>query len=662
MTLEQLEQRVAERTAALARSEELHRRIIESLPGGVIQVDSDGSFISANAEALKFFGISLEQLKESSIRDSSGQTIQEDGTPGRVEEYPATRCLATGQPQPPMTIGVRRRDGAIVWAVYTAVPFPCPVHRGRTGAVVTFLNITQRKRAEDALRRSDEALRQAHEQLEQRVIERTGELARINQMLRDQIAERNRAGAALRESEERFRQMAENVGEVVWILDAETRKVLYISPAYEAIWGRSCQSMYEAGDSFLEAVVPEDKEAARHCLERRFHEPFDSVYRIRGRDGEIRWVRSRSAPIRDATGKIRRITGIAEDITDLKRAEAELSRLASIVESCDDAIIGKSLDGTILSWNSGAQRIYGYAAGEILGQSCEVLVPSEDRGTIAPLLQRVGRGERIESFETTRLRKDGTLFYVSLTLSSVRDSAGNIIGASEIERDITERKRLEQEVLQTSEQERRRIGQDLHDGLGQHLTGIAFLSKSLQQRLASKAADESAEAGHIADLVQQAIMQTRTLARGLHPVEATAGGLMAALQEFAARIEAFFRLECAFDCDQPVLVPDNVVATHLYRIAQEAVNNAIKHAQTHRIGIRLRCEGDRIQLTVEDDGVGIPENAAPAGLGLRIMRYRAKMLGGTLTIGPDPEGGTVVACSVPASGTHCGLASEENFP
>lgn len=141
-------------------------------------------------------------------------------------------------------------------------------------------------------------------------------------------------------------------------------------------------------------------------------------------------------------------------------------------------------------------------------------------------------GERVETFEAIRIRKDGVRFYVSLTLSSVKDSAGRIIGAAEIDRDITERKRLEQEVLQISERERRRIGQDLHDGLGQHLTGIAFLSKSLQQRLAAKSsvgaaatAEESNDAGRIAELVQQAVGQTRALARGLHPVEATANGM-----------------------------------------------------------------------------------------------------------------------------------------
>jgi PAS domain S-box-containing protein len=666
-TQEKLESRVAERTAALARSEELHRHTIESLPFGVTQIASDGVFVGANAEGLRFLGLSMDGLTKLIIPDFAYVTFLEDGSPCLVDDYPATRCLATGEPQPAKTIGVRKPDGSMEWAVFTAVPVPCPHHPGKSGAVVTFLNITERKQAQDAQRRSEEALRQAHEQLEHRVAERTAELARINDMLREQIAERTRADAALRESEERLRQMADNIGEVVWILDVATRKVLYVSPAYESIWGRTSESLYRSVDSFLDSVVPEDHVIARESFERHMIEPVDVIYRIKGRHGEIRWVRSRSRPIRDANGNTWRVTGIAEDITDLKHAEAELSRLASIVESSDDAIIGKSLDGLITSWNSGAERIYGYTPAEILRQPCQVLLPPEHRATVLPLLQRVAGGERIETFETVRVRKDGSIFHVSITLSAVRDSAGNIIGASEIERDITERKRLEEEVLQISERERRRIGQDLHDGLGQHLTGIAFLSKSLQQRLGAKSvasqpptADESAEAGQIAELVQQAVGQTRALARGLHPVEPSSNGLMAALTELAVRTEAFFHLECAFEYERPVLLPDNVMATHLYRIAQEAVTNAVKHARAKAIRIRLEQHADAWQLSIEDDGVGLPDPAPiETGLGLRIMHYRAKMIGGILAISCARPHGTIITCRVASNLDCCEVESKE---
>src|SRR5260221_1077337 len=175
--------------------------------------------------------------------------------------------------------------------------------------------------------------------------------------------------------------MAENIGEVVWIVEADTRRVLYISPAYEQIWGRSCQSVYEQRRSFLDAVLPEDLSTAVASWERQRFEPHDAVYRIRGRGGAVRWIRSRSTPIRDLDGVVRRVTGIAEDITDLKDAEQELSRLASIVESSNDAIIGTSLEGLVQSWNSGAHGIYGYKAAEIVGRDCGMLLPPGNRAS-----------------------------------------------------------------------------------------------------------------------------------------------------------------------------------------------------------------------------------------------------------------------------------------
>src|SRR5258706_6250083 len=196
-------QRLAERLAGQAQSEEHHRHIIESLPGGVIHIASDGTFQRANAEAVRFLGRPLEELMHQTLPDYSGTAFNEDGTPCPVEDFSASKCLATGRPQGPRTLGIRRPDGTMVWAVFTSLPIPCPLHAGRLGTVVTFLNITERKLAE-------ETLRHAREDLERRVAERTAELARSNELLRDEIAERIRADAALRESEARFRQITEN--------------------------------------------------------------------------------------------------------------------------------------------------------------------------------------------------------------------------------------------------------------------------------------------------------------------------------------------------------------------------------------------------------------------------------------------------------------------
>ncbi|MFQ5961522.1 MAG: ATP-binding protein, partial [Candidatus Methylomirabilales bacterium] len=213
--------------------------------------------------------------------------------------------------------------------------------------------------------------------------------------------------------------------------------------------------------------------------------------------------------------------------------------------------------------------------------------------------------------------------------------------------DITERKRLEKEILEISVREQRRIGQDLHDGLGQHLTGIAFLIKVLEHKLAAKSLGEAAEAAQIATLVNQAVTQTQDLARGLCPVQLEANGLVAALQELTSQTESLFHVSCRFQSEQPILIHDNAVATHLYYIGQEAVTNAIKHGKAQYVVIGLTAENERITLIVKDDGIGFPEVVEKhTGMGLHIMNYRARMINGSLTVQRDPGGGTTVTCSV----------------
>ena len=215
-------------------------------------------------------------------------------------------------------------------------------------------------------------------------------------------------------------------------------------------------------------------------------------------------------------------------------------------------------------------------------------------------------------------------------------------------REMAERQRLEEEILRVSEREQRRIGHDLHDNLCQHLTGTALAGQVLGERLAAKSLPEAADACKVVELVEEGIALARDLARGLYPVEMEAEGLMAAFQELADNTTKGARVRCVFECDAPVLMHDDAAATHLYRIAQEAVRNAIQHGKPKRIGITLTEQDGRVTLTVEDDGIGLPETAQKTGgLGIRIMAHRAAMIGGSFTIEPAPTGGTIVNCSIP---------------
>lgn len=220
---------------------------------------------------------------------------------------------------------------------------------------------------------------------------------------------------------------------------------------------------------------------------------------------------------------------------------------------------------------------------------------------------------------------------------------------AEVDRLHLSNKRLEGALLEISAREQRRIGLDLHDNLGQHLTGTAFMSKALQQRLEAQQLPEAVEAGRIVTLVNEAIEKTRELSRGLVPVVSGADGLMASLQRLAVEVEEFFSVSCRFVCVVPVLIDDVVVGTHLFHIAQEAVSNAIKHGRATHIIVALSASGGSGRLAIEDNGVGIPRMPTHTlGMGLHIMGYRASMIGGSLEVTREPNGaGTIVKCSFP---------------
>jgi signal transduction histidine kinase len=222
-------------------------------------------------------------------------------------------------------------------------------------------------------------------------------------------------------------------------------------------------------------------------------------------------------------------------------------------------------------------------------------------------------------------------------------------------KEIQERTRLQKELLETSERVQRRVGNDLHDGLGQHLTGTALAGQVLGQKLAGRSLPEAAEADRLVELIQEAIELTRTMARSLHPIEIQTGRLADNFQELAAGTSDRFKVSCQFECHPAAPLPavnDVNVATHLYRIAQEAITNAIRHGKARHINLRLDSTADEIVLTIIDDGIGLPENARNGdGLGLRIMAYRASMIGATFGIERRSSlGGTCVTCTLASNG------------
>ncbi|MDZ7656023.1 MAG: ATP-binding protein [Sulfurimicrobium sp.] len=327
--------------------------------------------------------------------------------------------------------------------------------------------------------------------------------------------------------------------------------------------------------------------------------------------------------------------------------------LATVLDSLDALVyVADMQNHEILFLNKFAQESFGNVTGKICWQALQ----SNQSGpcafcTNAKLLKQDGTPSEpvIWEFQNTINQH-----WYLIQDSAIKWVDGRIVRL-EIATDITESKQnerrlrqLEQEIMEISEREREHIGHELHDGLGQQLTGIAFLSKALAQKLITRKLKEAADGTQIVTLINQAISETRQLARGLQPVEIEEHGLMSALEELAGNIEKMYSISCKLTSNNPVALRDSAAANHLYRIAQEAISNAIKHGHAKHISIELSAPQGKIRLTIRDDGSGFQTdlNTTDNGMGLQIMRYRANMIGAKIDIESKPGNGTRITASL----------------
>jgi PAS domain S-box-containing protein len=384
-------------------------------------------------------------------------------------------------------------------------------------------------------------------------------------------------------------------------------------------------------------------------------------------------VLDRAYIIRDHHGKVTRMLGAMTDITDRKRAEKALREredcLRAILNTAVDAIITIDQRGIINSVNPSTERMFGYTQNELIGQNVKILMPPPYRDEHDGYIERYQQtGEaRIIGIgrEVAGKRKDGSTFPADLAVSEI-DHLGLFTA---IVRDISQRKRLEKHVLDIASEEQRRFAQELHDGTGQELTGLSLFSDTLQEVLSSAPRKELegnapwlleeadlARLRQIASRLSRGLAETnrhvRDLSRGIVPVQIDAEGLRSALEELVAATDAQQGITCHFECTGPIAVANNTTATQLYRIAQEALNNALRHGRADEIHISLLQQDNQIILGVSDNGIGFDRatmhGAYPAdgGMGLRTMEYRAGMIGGVIRIGPNQADGTTVRCTV----------------
>ena len=334
------------------------------------------------------------------------------------------------------------------------------------------------------------------------------------------------------------------------------------------------------------------------------------------------------------------------------RRESE-AKAQSILETTVDGIITIDRDGRIESFNQAAEDIFGYDAEEVIGENVKMLMPSpyrEEHDEYLRSYHETGR-KRIIGIgrEVTGKRKDDSTFPMDLSVSEV--DLGDRTIFTGIVRDISERRRLEKEILNVSEEERRRIGQDLHDGLGQMLTGIGLLSQDLARELDQEDHQRADDMAEITEHIKEADQYARDLSHGLIPVDVEGrqpSALSEALRRLSENAERLFNVDCAFREVETVHIHNNTLATHLYRITQEAVSNAVRHGEANAVNIILASGDAQIRLQVRDDGVGFDDDASDdSGMGVHIMNYRARIVGGTLEISSELGDGTVVTCTVP---------------
>jgi PAS domain S-box-containing protein len=358
------------------------------------------------------------------------------------------------------------------------------------------------------------------------------------------------------------------------------------------------------------------------------------------RDGR---AAARTASRRPATRSPRRRAQ-----TRAPRASNAEAYLRSIVNTAVDGIVTIDERGIIDTFNRAAERMFGYEAREVIGRNVSILMPQPYRDAHDGYIQRYYRtGEpRIIGIgrEVVGQRKDGTTFPLDLAVSEI-SSLRRFTG---ILRDVSDRRRLEWRLAESQLEERAHIARELHDGVGGQMTGIGLLAQTLLTELAHAGSPLTRKMEDLVSTITEAQRQIRSVARTLMPVDATPGGLMTALRELAALSESRHGVHCEFHCERPIYLVDPGSAKHLFRIAQEAVINAVRHAHPTRIQIDLREAGDRLEVRVADDGTGVK---APApghdGIGFIVMRQRASLIGGTLSIAPRDGGGTLVACSIP---------------
>jgi PAS domain S-box-containing protein len=460
------------------------------------------------------------------------------------------------------------------------------------------------------------------------------------------ISEQARVQESLRASQEMLQMVAAGTGDWLILVDTD-RRVQFIN---RGIRSHSRESII--GQRLDEIAVTEDRASILAALNQVIQtgEPVDLQLASAGPQNGGRYFDSRIRALRSPGG----ITGAVINITEITDRHAAMhlrETQARMFELLHEGVVVIDADNMIRMANPAFERMFGFAAGTAVDTSIDDLIaqpPGVRRDRLdQQLLGSISDPPGLAPVEFKCRRRDGSTFEAACvaTLTHLEGVTHRLAVIT----DVTERRGLEREILEIAGREQLRIGSDLHDGLGQDLTGVALMLRSVVAQLRKENSTARTDVEDIISLVNGAIESTRAMARGLAPVGADRGGLIAGLQSMAVRGMERYGVRAHFNTSlREPLTLDDGAATHLYRIAQEAFTNAIRHGRVTQVTIDLATADGTLSLSVQDNGRGFDErNASNNGMGMKLMRYRAQMLGGDVSIANNKGGGVVVRCTCP---------------
>ena len=599
----------------LRRSEEKFKALFGIAPVGISVLDEQHKVVDANPALEQITRLSKAELLDGTYRRRT--YLNADGTPKPPNEMASARAITENRPINDVETGIVTENREIIWTQVSVAPLALP----DASAVVITQDITERKQAEQALR----------------------------------------------ESEERFRELAENINEVFWVWTAPpgAARLLYVSPAYATIWGRSCESLYSLPQSWKEALHPDDKEwVLAEIAELDFEKMNDLTYRIVRPDQSIRWIRDRIFPVRDANDVVVRFAGIAQDITENKVAEEALRqsevKLRRLLASNILGVVFWTIEGDILDANDLFLKMVGYTREDLCQGKVrwKDLTPPEYAGVDEKAIGELLRSGTCASFEKEYIRKDGSRLSVLIGSALLEDHKQ---AGSSFVMDITERRKTEERLVHythmlrtlsrrlfdVQEEERRHLARELHDEIGQALTAAKI---NLQSVTGDSSSATFARLQETTAILDRLLGQVRQISLDLRPSMLDDLGLVPALRSLMDQQGRRASVEMRLSVDNLPESFDAKIQTTCFRIAQEAITNALRHARAARVDVDLRRTGENLRLVIRDNGIGFQAESAQvqtAGLGLIGIQERAALLGGRAKIISSPNKGTMIEVSLP---------------